>query len=143
MARKGRPPYPGLLTPREDEVLALLREGLTNEAIAERLGISLGGAKYHVSEILGKLGVETREDAARWQPAARPWWAVAGAPISFAWRKTSSGPVAAAGAIAVALLAAAGTGLLVWGLLRTNGGWGHGGRSSVDADRASLRGRKD
>ena len=39
------------LTPREWEVLALVREGLTNEQIADRLGISRDGAKYHVSQI--------------------------------------------------------------------------------------------
>ena len=40
-------------------MLSLLREGLTNEQIAERLGISRDGAKYHVSEILSKLGVSS------------------------------------------------------------------------------------
>ena len=68
--RRGRPPYPDLLTPREQEVLELLRQGLTNQQIAGRLGISLPGARYHVSEILSKLGVSTREDAAAWQPEA-------------------------------------------------------------------------
>ena len=67
MTRRGRPPHPGILTPREYEVLALLREGLTNQQIAERLSITLDGAKYHVSEILGKLGVATRQDADRCQ----------------------------------------------------------------------------
>jgi DNA-binding CsgD family transcriptional regulator len=63
---RGRPPYPDLLTPREQEVLALLGDGLTNEQIAVRLGISFGGAKYHVAEILSKLGVNSREEAARY-----------------------------------------------------------------------------
>ena len=75
--RRGRPPYPDVLTPREQEVMTLLREGLTNREIAERLGISLNGARYHVSEILSKLGVSTREEAARWQqeqsPQGRRW----------------------------------------------------------------------
>jgi DNA-binding CsgD family transcriptional regulator len=52
------------LTPREREVLDLVRHGLTNEEIAERLGITLDGAKYHVSQILSKLNVATREEAA-------------------------------------------------------------------------------
>ena len=56
--------HPDELTPREREVFDLLRLGLTNEEIAERLGISLDGAKYHVSQILSKLGVATRTEAA-------------------------------------------------------------------------------
>jgi DNA-binding CsgD family transcriptional regulator len=55
-----------VLTPRQWEVLALIREGLTDREIALRLGISLDGVKFHVSEILGKLGVTSRNEAARW-----------------------------------------------------------------------------
>ncbi len=65
--RRGRPPYPDLLTPREQEVLELLRQGLTNQQIADRLGIGVYGARYHVSEILSKLGVSSREEAAAWR----------------------------------------------------------------------------
>ena len=75
MSRRGRPPHPDVLTPRQQEVLRLVREGLTNEQIAGRLGISHDGAKFHVSEILSRLGVTTRTEAARWereQPAERP-----------------------------------------------------------------------
>jgi DNA-binding CsgD family transcriptional regulator len=68
--RRGRPPYPDVLTPREWEVLSLIREGLTNDQIAERLGISGSGARFHVAEILSKLGVPSRHDAARWSEAA-------------------------------------------------------------------------
>jgi DNA-binding CsgD family transcriptional regulator len=71
MRTRGRPPYPDILTPRQWEVLALLREGLSNEEIARRLGISLDGVKFHVSEILGKLGVSNRNEAARWQREER------------------------------------------------------------------------
>ena len=39
MAKRGRPRYPDILTPREWEVLALLREDLSNEAIGARLDI--------------------------------------------------------------------------------------------------------
>ena len=53
------------LTSRESDVLDLLGRELTNEQIAERLGISLDGAKYHVSQILSKLGVSRREEAVR------------------------------------------------------------------------------
>jgi DNA-binding CsgD family transcriptional regulator len=65
---------PDALTARESEVLDLIRRGLTNEEIAQRLGISLDGAKYHVSQILSKLGVATREEAAVWRPEQRRWY---------------------------------------------------------------------
>jgi DNA-binding CsgD family transcriptional regulator len=73
MGNRGRPKTRDVLTPREYEVLALLREGLSNRQIAERLGISLAGAKFHVSEIIGKLGVASREEAAGWQEPQRRW----------------------------------------------------------------------
>ncbi|MBI4082911.1 MAG: response regulator transcription factor [Candidatus Lambdaproteobacteria bacterium] len=50
-------------TPRELEVLQLLPLGLTNRAIAARLGISEHTAKFHVNAILGKLGAQTRAEA--------------------------------------------------------------------------------
>jgi DNA-binding CsgD family transcriptional regulator len=62
------------LTDREREVLELLRHDFTNEQIASELGISLDGAKYHVSQILSKLGVATREEAAVWRPKERSWY---------------------------------------------------------------------
>lgn len=67
MSKRGRPPYPEPLTPRQQEALKLVREGLTNPQIARRLGISHDGAKYLVSEVLGRLGVSSRRDAARWR----------------------------------------------------------------------------
>jgi DNA-binding CsgD family transcriptional regulator len=68
----GHPRHPDILTPRQWEVLGLIRKGLTDPAIAERLQISLDGAKYHVSEILARLGVSTREQAAAWEPPEQP-----------------------------------------------------------------------
>ncbi len=67
MAERGRPRHPDILTPRQSEVLELVRQGLTNPQIGERLGISPDGAKWHVKEILWKLDVPSREEAARWQ----------------------------------------------------------------------------
>jgi DNA-binding CsgD family transcriptional regulator/tetratricopeptide (TPR) repeat protein len=55
---------PDTLTPREQQVLALVAEGLTNGQIAERLFISAKTASVHVSAILRKLGVATRTEAA-------------------------------------------------------------------------------
>jgi NarL family two-component system response regulator LiaR len=51
------------LTPRERDVLALLVEGLTNQEIAGRLGISRSTVKVHVSNILSKLDVSSRGGA--------------------------------------------------------------------------------
>ena len=53
------------LTPREVEVLELLAEGLSNKAIAERLGISDQTVKFHVAAICGKLGAANRTDVVR------------------------------------------------------------------------------
>jgi DNA-binding NarL/FixJ family response regulator len=48
------------LTPREDEVLRLVAQGLTNHDIAERLEISEATVKFHMSNILAKLHLENR-----------------------------------------------------------------------------------
>jgi DNA-binding NarL/FixJ family response regulator len=52
------------LTPREREVLALVADGRTNRQIAEALFISDKTASVHVSNILAKLGVANRAEAA-------------------------------------------------------------------------------
>jgi NarL family two-component system response regulator LiaR len=51
------------LTGRELEVLQLMARGLTNLQIARRLIVSRATANFHVSSILGKLGVHTRTGA--------------------------------------------------------------------------------
>jgi DNA-binding CsgD family transcriptional regulator len=54
---------PGHLTARQVEIVGLLRDGLTNAEIAERLYITPKTAAHHVSAILGKLGVRSRRQA--------------------------------------------------------------------------------
>ncbi len=53
-------------TPRQRQVLDLLVRGRTNGEIAAELGISLDGAKWHVSEIITCLGVDSRDEAAEY-----------------------------------------------------------------------------
>ena len=60
-----QPPKVGFdLTDREHEVLALLVEGLTNDQIAAKLNVEPSTIKSHVSNILSKLGVTSRTEAA-------------------------------------------------------------------------------
>jgi DNA-binding CsgD family transcriptional regulator len=91
------------LTEREREVLRLLKQELTNEQIAARLGISLDGAKYHVSQILSKLGVSSREEAAALAESEERhgsrWAAV---PIAF---KLAGAAVVASAAVGLGVLA--------------------------------------
>ena len=113
--RRGRPPHPDILTPREWEVLALLRQSLSNEQIAERLDISVPGVKYHVSEILSKLHVSSREEAAAWQPERTP----------SGWRRAMALPIVAAGAKAASIGVVAATliaiGVVTWGVVASEG----------------------
>jgi DNA-binding CsgD family transcriptional regulator len=53
------------LTAREREVLEQMAAGLSNRQIADVLGISEHTVKFHVSAILGKLGVSSRSAAIR------------------------------------------------------------------------------
>lgn len=55
-----------LLTRRETDVLKLVAEGASNKRIARDLFISERTARNHISSILGKLGVESRTQAALW-----------------------------------------------------------------------------
>ncbi|MEV6767378.1 response regulator transcription factor [Nocardia sp. NPDC051030] len=48
------------LTPREQQTLTLLAEGLSNKQIGRRLGISIHGAKRHVANVLAKLNCSNR-----------------------------------------------------------------------------------
>lgn len=52
------------LSRREQEVLALIAEGCSNKQISQQLFVSTGTVKWHTSNIYGKLGVESRTEAA-------------------------------------------------------------------------------
>ena len=53
------------LTPREEEVMQNLRDGLTNETIASRMGITRDSVKLHLKNIFAKFGVGDRISALR------------------------------------------------------------------------------
>lgn len=69
--KRGRPSHTDLLTPAEWRVVEAVRHGLTNRRIAERLGISLDGVKYHVANALSKLGLADRRALRLWNGVAR------------------------------------------------------------------------
>jgi DNA-binding CsgD family transcriptional regulator len=110
------------LTPRQQDVLALLRQGLTHEEIAQRLGITPDGVKYHVSDILRRLQVDSRYEAAAWRPehapARRPW-TLALAPFgTSSWFNAKLAAKAAGAAFIVAV--AVGVAVLLWAVLATD-----------------------
>jgi DNA-binding NarL/FixJ family response regulator len=54
------------LTPREREVVTAIASGATNRQISRDLGVSERTARTHVSNILAKLGLTSRTQAAMW-----------------------------------------------------------------------------
>lgn len=64
-AQRGAINDPSALTAREEEVLALVAEGLTNPEIALRLTVTENTVKYHIQNLYSKLNVTNRTEAAR------------------------------------------------------------------------------
>jgi two-component system nitrate/nitrite response regulator NarL len=62
-----------MLTRREREMLELIAEGLSNKAIAQRLGIATNTVKGHVHQLLRKLALHTRLEVATRARRAGPW----------------------------------------------------------------------
>src|SRR5688500_7280617 len=88
------------LTETQRRVLDLIAEGRTNYEIGQALGITLDGAKYHVTAILNTLGVDSREEAAAL--AAPEQQGIRRAVSRIATRRVIAA-AAAVGAVAVAL----------------------------------------
>jgi len=63
---EGAPGSAVQLTPREAEVLALVRAGLANKQISRRLGISERTVKAHLTSVFQRIGVVDRTQAALW-----------------------------------------------------------------------------
>jgi DNA-binding NarL/FixJ family response regulator len=59
-----------LLTPRQEEIFRLLRQGLSNKMIASALGIGTGTVKNHITQILKVLNATNRTQAAQLSPEA-------------------------------------------------------------------------
>jgi two-component system nitrate/nitrite response regulator NarL len=59
------------LTQREREVLDLLAKGFSNKLIARELDLAVGTVKVHVKNLLKKLGLHSRVEAAVWCLNAR------------------------------------------------------------------------
>lgn len=64
--RNARPARDSGLTPRESQVLSHVAFGLSNQEIARLLEISVETVKEHVQNLLFKLGVQDRTQAAVW-----------------------------------------------------------------------------
>lgn len=56
-------PSPGVLTPRELEVMVLIAQGLSNKEIGDKLSVTENTVKGHVKEILSKLNAQNRVTA--------------------------------------------------------------------------------
>jgi DNA-binding CsgD family transcriptional regulator/catechol 2,3-dioxygenase-like lactoylglutathione lyase family enzyme len=63
---RGRPPHDDVLTPTEWKVTHAVQHGMTNRQVAERNGVSPDGVKFHVGNVLGKLGLRDRKALRQW-----------------------------------------------------------------------------
>jgi len=68
---RGRPPHDDTLTPTEWRIAHAVQHGMSNRQIAERRGISRDGVKYHVANILAKLGLRDRKELRHWFQAPK------------------------------------------------------------------------
>jgi DNA-binding CsgD family transcriptional regulator len=63
---------PTSLTPREIEVIDLAALGMTNQQIADRLGVTVHAVKFHLAGVYRKLGVANRTEAVVQRLRAQP-----------------------------------------------------------------------
>jgi DNA-binding CsgD family transcriptional regulator/catechol 2,3-dioxygenase-like lactoylglutathione lyase family enzyme len=64
--RRGRPPHDDILTPAEWKTAHAVQHGMTNRQIAGRRGISEDAVKFHMENVLGKLGLSNRKALRQW-----------------------------------------------------------------------------
>jgi DNA-binding CsgD family transcriptional regulator/catechol 2,3-dioxygenase-like lactoylglutathione lyase family enzyme len=70
-SQRGRPRHEDVLTPSEWKVAELVRHGMTNRRIAERMSVSVDAIKFHVGNALSKLGFSGRDQLRLWDGIAR------------------------------------------------------------------------
>jgi DNA-binding CsgD family transcriptional regulator/catechol 2,3-dioxygenase-like lactoylglutathione lyase family enzyme len=68
---RGRPRHDDVLTPAEWKVAEMVRHGMTNRRIAERMEVSLDAIKFHVGNTLSKLGFSNRGELRLWDGIAK------------------------------------------------------------------------
>lgn len=71
MKARGRPPCDDILTPAEWRVVEAVRHGLSNPDIARRQGVSPDAVKFHVANVLQKLGLTSRAELRVWNGVRR------------------------------------------------------------------------
>jgi len=71
-AAPGSRPPSGVLTSREQQIAALVAEGMSNRDIAQRLAISKRTVDAHLEHIFGKLGISSRVQLTTWLSSASP-----------------------------------------------------------------------
>lgn len=92
---RGRPAHPDVLTLAEWRVADDVRHGMSNRVIAKRQGVSLNAVKFHVANVLSKLGLSSRSELRRWDGVRRD------SPLSrTACAEAASGALAEIGQIA-------------------------------------------
>lgn len=65
--RRGRPPHPDVLTPAEWRIAHAVRHGMGTRMIAQRQGVSIDAVKFHLGNILDKLGLDNRAQLRSWE----------------------------------------------------------------------------
>lgn len=69
--KRGRPPHADILTPAEWRIVEAIRHGISGREIARRRGISVDAVKYHVANVLHKLGLSSRAELRQWAGVRR------------------------------------------------------------------------
>ena len=91
---RGRPAHPDILTPAEWRISEAVRHGLSNPEIAARQGVSVDAVKFHVSNILQKLGFLSRQELRMWTGIRSESDLKSGSPPSGEYALSSIGQVA-------------------------------------------------